>query len=978
MRTPGLGGPAPARDENLDDATRAPRSAELTDYHAKFFAYELTKRCPPDSLEKLASALVDAQVDLNPHQVDAALFAFRSPLSTGAILADEVGLGKTIEAGLVISQRWAERKRRILVITPSNLRKQWYQELTEKFFVPCRILESKSYNAAIRQGHFRPFDGLDIVICSYHFARNKAGDVNSLPWDLVVIDEAHRLRNVYKPSNVIANTLKLALAGKDKLLLTATPLQNSLLELFGLVSFIDEHTFGDLRSFREQFANLSQQQVFQTLKTRLKPVCHRTLRRQVLPYVKYTARHPIVQPFTPEESEDRLYDLVSEYLRRDNLQALPASQRTLMTLVLRKLLASSTFAIAGALTTLSNRLKARLRRQEPQESLEDELDQDYEALGETADEWDGDEPPEPLSAIDRATIEREIAELDEFARLATSIEHNAKGRALLTALEIAFSKAADFGAAQKAIIFTESRRTQSYLLRVLADSPFAEGIVLFNGSNTDDRSKLIYAEWLRRHEGTDRVTGSRTADMRSALVDYFREQGRIMIATEAGAEGINLQFCSLVVNYDLPWNPQRIEQRIGRCHRYGQEHDVVVVNFLNQNNAADQRVFQLLSEKFQLFEGVFGASDEVLGAIESGVDFEKRIAGIYQRCRKPDEIQTAFDQLQLELNFQINESMTRTRQQLLENFDDEVREKLKVRDQDSKAYLNRFERLLMQLTRHELGMHAEFVGDSSFRLKSHPYGDAAAEIPLGLYELPRRSGEAYLYRLSHPLAAAIISCAQNRDLPDAEIQFVYRDHTGKVSLLEPLIGRSGWLTLRLFSVDALDQSEDHWIFAGVTDDGQRLETEAAMRLLTLPARVAAQATVPAAPPSVGAMIEDGEKSIQRGISERNARFFEAEADKLDGWADDLKLGLEREIKELDRQVKEARRAATTTLTLEEKLDAQKQIRALEGQRNEKRRSLFDAQDTVDKQREELIAKIEGKLAQRTSAVNLFTLRWTLR
>ena len=183
-----------------------------------------------------------------------------------------------------------------------------------------------------------------------------------------------------------------------------------------------------------------------------------------------------------------------------------------------------------------------------------------------------------------------------------------------------------------------------------------------------------------------------------------------MIATEAGAEGINLQFCSLVVNYDLPWNPQRIEQRIGRCHRYGQQHDVVVVNFLNRNNAADQRVFQLLSEKFQLFEGVFGASDEVLGAIESGVDFEKRIAAIYQRCRRPEEIQTAFDQLQLELSLEINEAMTRTRQQLLENFDDEVREKLKIRDEDSKAYLNRFERLLMQLTRHELNGHAEFPG----------------------------------------------------------------------------------------------------------------------------------------------------------------------------------------------------------------------------------------------------------------------------
>ena len=220
-------------------------------YQSKYFAYELTKRYPPDSVEKLTGAVASAQVDLNPHQVDAALFAFQSPLSKGALLADEVGLGKTIEAGLVLSQKWAERRRRILIITPSNLRKQWFQELAEKFFLPCRILEAKSYNAAMKQGQFRPFEAPEIVICSYQFAKSKAREVQAIAWDLVVIDEAHRLRNVYKPSNVIANTLKVALAGKDKLLLTATPLQNSLLELFGLVSFIDEHTFGDLKSFRE-------------------------------------------------------------------------------------------------------------------------------------------------------------------------------------------------------------------------------------------------------------------------------------------------------------------------------------------------------------------------------------------------------------------------------------------------------------------------------------------------------------------------------------------------------------------------------------------------------------------------------------------------------------------------------------------------------------------------------------------------------
>ena len=560
----------------------------------------------------------------------------------------------------------------------------------------------------------------------------------------MVIDEAHHLRNVYKPANVIANTLKEALAGKDKLLLTATPIQNSLLELFGLVSFIDEHTFGDLKSFREQFAHLDREQVFATLKARLRPICHRTLRRQVTAYIPFTRRLPLVEEFTPEESEDRLYHLVSDYLRRDNLQALPAGQRSLMTLVLRKLLASSSFAIAGALTSMAHRLKAKLRAQEPVEPLADELDQDYETLDETADEWTDDERREILPEADRVAIEQEIADLDAFARLATSIDHNTKGKALLKALDVAFAKATQLGGAEKAIIFTESRRTQSYLLRMLAGSAYAEGIVLFNGANTDDTSKQIYREWLERHQGSDRVTGSRTADMRSAIVDYFREQGRIMIATEAGAEGINLQFCSLVVNYDLPWNPQRIEQRIGRCHRYGQRHDVVVVNFLNRKNAADRRVFELLSEKFQLFEGVFGASDEILGTIESGVDFEKRIAAIYQQCRRPEEIQTAFDQLQLELSFEIDESMARTRQQLLDHFDDEVREKLRVRDQASKAYLNRYERLLMRLTRHELGDHAEFLGDGTFRLISQPFGAPTADIPLGRYELPRRSGEAHL------------------------------------------------------------------------------------------------------------------------------------------------------------------------------------------------------------------------------------------
>lgn len=180
----------------------------LTNFHAKYFAYELTKRSASDSVEKLAGVLADAQVDLNPHQVEAALFAFQNPFSRGAILADEVGLGKTIEAGLLLAQRWAERKRKLLVIAPANLRKQWNQELLDKFHLPSVVMENRSFNEAIRNGILNPFIQDQIVLCSYQFARTKEPYVRQVPWDLVVIDEAHRLRNIYKPSSRIAAAIK--------------------------------------------------------------------------------------------------------------------------------------------------------------------------------------------------------------------------------------------------------------------------------------------------------------------------------------------------------------------------------------------------------------------------------------------------------------------------------------------------------------------------------------------------------------------------------------------------------------------------------------------------------------------------------------------------------------------------------------------------------------------------------------------------
>lgn len=957
----------------------------FTPYHAKYFAYELTKRSSSDSIQKLAATLLDAQVDLNPHQVEAALFAFRSPLSKGAILADEVGLGKTIEAALVISQKWAERKRKILVITPANLRKQWSQELLDKFFLPSIIMETKSFNDAIKARNLNPFESKEIVLCSYQFARSKEAYVQSVPWDLVVIDEAHRLRNVYKSSNKIGKSIKKALEHAPKILLTATPLQNSLLELYGLVSIIDDYAFGDIKSFRTQYSRANStpdEKVFQELKERLKPVCKRTLRRQVLEYIKYTNRIALVEEFYPTPEEQRLYDLVSDYLQSESLYALPTSQRQLMTLILRRLLASSTFAISGTLAVLAGRLDNLVSTHTPGNGGVDEaISSDFETYDELKDEWeeDGEEAGEEpkYTEHDIENMKAEISSLNEFEKLAKSISKNSKGEKLITALERGFTELERLGAKRKAIIFTESTRTQEYLRRTLEERGYAGKVVLFNGSNNDPKSREINKNWIERHKGTDRVSGSKTADMRAAIVDYFREEATVMIATEAAAEGINLQFCSLVVNYDLPWNPQRIEQRIGRCHRYGQEFDVVVVNFLNKANAADQRVYQLLNEKFNLFNGVFGASDEVLGSIESGVDFEKRIARIYQECRTSEQIETAFNELQSELEGQISDTMKQTRTQLLENFDEEVHEKLRINLEESKAYLSKYENWLWSITRFYLNDDAVFASDEhSFTLKRNPFSDT--QIHPGPYRIGKNIDEANVYRISHPLAQGIIARCKEYSLPEKELVFDYSGTPKKISILEPLIGKSGWLMAQVLSVSSFE-TEDYVLLSGFASHGLVLDTEQCRRLFSLSATergVDIQITNTDTQ-SLNDNLASQKNIILSDINTRNADYFEQELEKLDKWGDDRRNSLKITLKELDDQIKEIKKQARLAPNLPEKLKLEKERRKLEAQRDEAWKEYDGAAKEIEKSKDGLIDEIEKKLSQEIKEEQLFLINWSL-
>jgi superfamily II DNA or RNA helicase len=959
-------------------------SMPLTDYHAKYYAHDLTRRCRSDSVDKLAAVLADAQVDLNPHQVEAALFAFRNPFSKGAILADEVGLGKTIEAGLLLAQKWAERKRRLLIILPANLRKQWGQELADKFFLPTIILEQRTFATAIKGGNLNPFVQNEIVLCSYQFARSKEQYIRQAGWDLVVIDEAHRLRNVYKASSKIAQAVKQAVEPFPKVLLTATPLQNSLLELYGLVSIIDDFTFGDIASFKARFVRFDEAG-FAQLKERLKPICKRTLRRQVLEYVKYTNRHALVQEFVPTEDEQRLYDQVSTYLQRPTLFALPASQRQLITLVLRKLLASSSYAIASTLGGMVKRLEAAAAQATPVVEVPEDLPNNWEEMEELADEWEEDteeaDEPRRLPPEKVKELELELAELKQFYALARSILKNSKGEVLLTALRRGFGAAKDHQRAagtanlqQKAVIFTESRKTQEYLFDLLSGTEFRGKVMLFNGTNTDSLSREIYQGWLEKHRGTDMISGSPSADMRAALVDHFRDSAPILIATEAAAEGINLQFCNLVVNYDLPWNPQRIEQRIGRCHRYGQKFDVVVVNFLNKRNAADQRVYELLAQKFKLFDGVFGASDEVLGAVESGVDFEKRIAGIYQKCRVPEQIQFEFDQLQADLEVEISEGQKDAREKLLNNFDQEVVEKVRVQSSDT---LDRFEARLWRVTEHVLHPYAAFEGeDYSFTLVQNPVPNEV--VHSGPYQMGRRVSDSNTYRVGHPLARWVLEQAKSLSTGTLQVTFNYSASGKRISVLEPLVGASGWLSCTRVSLTALEP-EDSLVLVAVDEGGGVLDPGQCERLFDVPGVTGAMASVPSSVSSrLDTLVLARANSLRDDFSTRNGGWFQTEIEKLDRWAEDRQASLKSRLEELDSDIKEAKKAARLAATLPEKLELQRKARRLEEQRDDAWREYDQASRDIDREKDRLLDETAKRLDSKLEREPLFTIQWRVK
>lgn len=973
-----------------------------------YWGNKISLRKSAGQTERLSSLLAQSTIDLNPHQLRAALFAFNSPLSRGAILADEVGLGKTIEAGLVISQLWIENKRRILIIVPASLRTQWREELEVHFNLQSTVLDTKLFEDRVNGGQPVPMTEDGIYIASLNFVHKRLKLIKQQPWDVVIIDEAHRLRRVYRgrDASKMAFDLREAIQDKPKLLLTATPLQNDLMELYGLVSFIDDKLLGAPYYFKTRFVDALKDKtrdITPTLKEVRKlilgdensddfanstGVVFRTLRKQAQPFIKlpFTPRNSMTVDFNTTKEEEELYEVVSAYLQRDRLAAIEHTQRNLMVLVYRKLLASSSFAIAPTLKKLSDRLEDELRIRKNEKDKKNgeqtenllELEEFIEKSEDFSELEDVEELPKnrAASGFSDEEIQKEIDELCHYHHLAVSIKENRKGQALINALSSVFAEAKKKGWPGKAVVFTESRRTQEYLKTLLTDAGITT--TLLNGSNNSKEANRAYENWQREFPELA-LSLSKKIAMRQALTYDFKHSTQVFLTTEAGAEGLNLQFANIVVNYDLPWNPQRVEQRIGRCHRYGQRYEVLVINMLNTKNHADKRLLELLQEKLNLFEGVFGASDEILGALGEGVDFEKRILKIYQGCKTPVEIDTAFEELKKDMAGSRQDAVKDIKSKVIEYLDSPLLQLFKQTDEEVKSLLKDYDRSLLELCKTYFKDKIQPTKDPAiftieFQGKTKPY--------LFREETEDEYGKIQRIHNDNPIIVHILAevrAATTKPIPVIKID--YTNSGKKMHKVEELKEQSGFLYLFKLVVEGIETDEalTPLFFVKKGDDWQTLDLQQGQFLIELPIEDTGE-TIEKSPLSKEELLEEWHKWKKQAVErfeKRNERLYAREESRIERFWDSQSLKNQDSIDKVEKEIKDLKRKKSSTIDFEQIRELSQKIQKaeirLQKLKLEKTKDETKALDGKQKDFEELNRKLELRKREELLAVAKFTI-----
>lgn len=934
---------------------------------SKWYAEILNTKVADNTTEKLSKTLLGSKIKLTPHQIEAALFALKSPLEKGVILADEVGLGKTIEAGIVIAQYWHETKSKILIISPASLMKQWQNELQDKFMLNSIIVDRKKYNNDKNQYNISSFMlHSSILICSIQFASIMASDIENANFDLVVIDEAHKLRNIHTNKTVIAENISNAIKNSKKLLLTATPIQNSLLDILGLTNIINPNIFPSKKIFNENYIkNYNDNK--EELSIRLNSIIHRTLRNDVKPYINFTKRITKTFDFYQTAEEEEIYNLIREilYINSTESYIIPNNQRHLLVLILSKLLSSSYYALESTLQTIHKRL---ILLKNPEVFLSNKKpnyltnDIDYQVI-EDQTLLDSEEiNNESITTVDHDILEKEIALISNIISKINNLKIDSKFDALVNAINYSFNYLSNNSAPKKVLIFTESKKTQEYLFKMLQTKGFNK-IVLFNGSNDDENSKKIYQRWAERKD--PKLLTNKNVNMRQAILDEFKTNSEILISTEAGAEGLNMQFCSLVINYDLPWNPQRVEQRIGRVHRFGQKHDVVVINLINLTNKIEQRVYELLSTKFKVFDEVFGSSDDILGRLDDTSNIEKSLINIYSNCRTESEIDEAFNNIQKEFKDKINTAVKTAQKDLFENFDYDVQKHFETILINTEKNLNYIETIFWFILKNSFIKNYTVFDDNKYSFKVINNSEFDGEYQLS----SRNTDNKYLdININTIFGKKILDDIMNN-----------LNKEGKI-LCESSEGnnvrhKKGFISLNKYTYNFLDK-EEYLQFNGITADGKFLDHNYCKDILKLNILKESYYNIP----------KEIRKTIENDIEVINARLFNQtlsstnsyiaeEINRINNWADDQIQDIEYKVEQLRNKRTMLQKQYDLANNIIERDKLENQLTDVTKNIKKLWLKLAESEETIEVERQNKISELKIKHNQDNNVENIFTVEF---
>ena len=930
--------------------------------HRRYYAEDLVRLRRSSEKRRYAASQRLGRIDANPHQIDAVMFALRRIPEGGCILADEVGLGKTIEAGLVIAQLLAEGASRILIIVPRPLLGQWQDELYTLFGLVAHEAADQQCDVS----------GSGVFLVGREYAGSVKGSERlaaTPPFDLCLIDEAHEIfAGIYKRFDShglydegsrdaqTAHRVRKLIGPTPVLLLTATPLQNSLAELWGLLHYIEPTgtLLGSFPTFKTLFCEKKDGRRLvpeqgSELKRRLGAVVQRTLRRQAQEFLDkpFVGRRAELYEYSMSPEEKTLYDDVTAYLLTPSLCAFQGRSRQLLLLQFHRLMASSTAALAKSL----ERVATRLRTMQAGVGGRGATEAATALLGDLEDDElaDVDEGEAELTANPKALTE-ELARVEAFVRRAHALPHDSKAQSLVKAVQTMADRR---GANTKLVVFTESLTTQEYLRRLLVERAGLENdeITLFRGTNDSPRAQAALQRW--RDEVGKNLPATSTPSpgvaVRLALVHEFKTRSRVFIATEAGAKGLNLQFCDTVINYDLPWNPQRIEQRIGRCHRYGQERDVTVINFLAKDNEAQRLTLDILTQKLDLFGNVLDMSDDVLHAARSdrseqlttalGPDFEKQLHRIWDRARSVDEVEAELRRLRESVEDRRQE-LTRVQERttgLIESrLDDSVQQVFRRIADELPATLAELDADLERVVLAYLEAHGvahsvtKHVSRKRLKIPASPrLPDPLSEgltVAMGRTE-GLQDGESL--HLAHPLVLAALDEARTAGQGTFSVRF--RLTKDAPEALRDRSGARGRLALTRVSYRGFER-EDRLVATALFDDSEVLRpAEAALELVQMPCE---DITPPApalslTPDDLDEVVDEALFFDQAKATQAENDAFEKTIDQLDQYMEDRLLVLRRTREDTSVRLREAEETRVAALGADARAKADGVVRRLE-------------------------------------------------